>query len=106
MNHAPPSDGDQCNMPLAKARTSNWTKNASAALSSTVRRMWRKTLGRTPDADARLREAIDLLPEGVVFLDPDGRYILWNQQYAEIYNRSADLFRPGVKLEHTLRIGI
>jgi diguanylate cyclase (GGDEF)-like protein len=57
-------------------------------------------------ADVRLREAIDILPEGIVFLDPEGRYILWNQQYAAIYNRSADLFTPGAKLEDTLRIGI
>ncbi|MCW5695146.1 MAG: EAL domain-containing protein [Bauldia sp.] len=57
-------------------------------------------------AHERLREAIDILPEGVVFLDGEGRYILWNQQYAEIYQRSADLFRPGVRLEDTLRIGV
>lgn len=57
-------------------------------------------------AEQRLREAIDVLPEGIVFLDEEGRYILWNQQYAEIYARSADLLEPGVKLEDTLRIGI
>jgi diguanylate cyclase (GGDEF)-like protein/PAS domain S-box-containing protein len=57
-------------------------------------------------AHARLRAAIDILPEGVVFLDSEGRYILWNQQYADIYKRSADLFQPGVKLEDTLRIGV
>src|SRR5690554_5424465 len=57
-------------------------------------------------AHARLREAIDILPQGIVFLDAEGRYILWNQQYARIYSRSADLFKPGVKLADTLRIGI
>src|SRR6201997_884987 len=54
----------------------------------------------------RLREAIELLPQGIVFLDADGRYILWNKQYAEIYSRSADLFAPGARLEDTLRIGV
>ncbi|HLG80314.1 MAG TPA: EAL domain-containing protein [Bradyrhizobium sp.] len=54
----------------------------------------------------RLREAIELLPQGIVFLDAEGRYILWNKQYAEIYNRSADLFAPGTRLEDTLRIGV
>src|SRR3977135_200979 len=53
----------------------------------------------------RLREAIDILPQGIVFLDADGRYILWNKKYAEIYNRSSDLFKPGARLEDTLRIG-
>src|SRR6202043_3685046 len=57
-------------------------------------------------AHARLREAIDILPQGIVFLDPDGRYILWNQKYAEIYRRSADLFMPGARLRDTLRIGV
>jgi len=27
---------------------------------------------------------------GIVFLDAEGRYILWNKKYAEIYNRSSD----------------
>jgi PAS domain-containing protein len=27
----------------------------------------------------RLREAIDILPQGIVFLDAEGRYILWNK---------------------------
>jgi diguanylate cyclase (GGDEF)-like protein/PAS domain S-box-containing protein len=54
----------------------------------------------------RLREAIDILPQGIVFLDAEGRYILWNKKYAEIYGRSADLFQPGTKLEDTIRIGV
>jgi len=57
-------------------------------------------------AERRLREAIDILPQGIVFLDSDGRYILWNEQYADIYRRSADLFQPGVKFEDALRVGV
>jgi PAS domain-containing protein len=51
----------------------------------------------------RLREAIDILPEGIVFLDAEGRYILWNKKYAEIYSRSADLIEPGAPHAHTHR---
>ena len=54
----------------------------------------------------RLREAIDILPQGIVFLDADGRYILWNKKYSEIYTKSADLFQPGALLKDTLRIGV
>ncbi|MBI5320114.1 EAL domain-containing protein [Bradyrhizobium sp.] len=54
----------------------------------------------------RLREAIDILPQGIVFLDAEGRYILWNRKYAEIYNRSADLFKPGARLADTIRVGV
>lgn len=58
------------------------------------------------DATARLQAAIDAFPEGVVFLDAEGRYVHWNQRYAEIYHRSADLFAPGRPLAETLRIGV
>ncbi|VWX46520.1 Diguanylate cyclase [Novosphingobium sp. 9U] len=57
-------------------------------------------------AEQRLREAIDLLPEGVVFLDAEGRYILWNQQYAKIYAVSADLLERGGRFADTLRVGV
>ncbi len=54
----------------------------------------------------RLRQAIDILPQGIVFLDPEGRYVLWNKKYPEIYNKTADLFAHGARLEDTLRIGV
>ena len=57
-------------------------------------------------AHARLREALEMLPQGIVFLDAEGRYILWNEQYAKIYHRSADLFKVGARLADTLRIGV
>jgi PAS domain S-box-containing protein len=66
----------------------------------------RRAEQRAELAQNRLRNAIDSLPQGIVFLDSEGRYILWNKQYAEIYHRSADLFHPGVKLCDTLRIGV
>src|SRR5258708_8511979 len=54
----------------------------------------------------RLGAGIDILPQGIGFLDANGRYILWNKKYAEIYSRSADLFQPGARLEDTIRIGV
>jgi signal transduction histidine kinase/ActR/RegA family two-component response regulator len=54
----------------------------------------------------RLRAALDALPEGIVFLDADGRYVLWNRRYAEIYHRSADLFSTETRLADTLTIGV
>ncbi|HRN88284.1 MAG TPA: EAL domain-containing protein [Hyphomicrobium sp.] len=57
-------------------------------------------------ADARLRDALEILPQGIVFLDSEGRYVLWNEQYAKIYHRTADLFNVGVKLADTLRVGV
>ena len=57
-------------------------------------------------AEQRLREALDALPTGVVVLDSELRYVLWNKAYGEIYHRSADLFRVGRPLADTLRIGV
>ncbi|UPK35332.1 EAL domain-containing protein [Bradyrhizobium sp. 186] len=57
-------------------------------------------------AHERLRQAIDILPQGIVFLDAEGRYVLWNKSYAEIYSKTADLFEQGARLEDTLRIGV
>ncbi|QGM98757.1 putative bifunctional diguanylate cyclase/phosphodiesterase [Methylocystis parvus] len=66
-------------------------------------RNWARAAERKGDL---LRAAMDELPEGVVLLDPDGRYIHWNRSYAEIYARSADLFRIGVRMVDTLREGV
>ena len=80
------------------------------AAAAFLRRWDKDALERAEDdarrAERRLREALDVLPEGIVVLDHEGRYILWNKRYAEIYHRSADLFEPGRKLEETLRIGV
>jgi diguanylate cyclase (GGDEF)-like protein/PAS domain S-box-containing protein len=57
-------------------------------------------------AHERLVEAIDILPQGIVFLDAEGRYVLWNKKYAEIYRRSSDLFQRGARLQDTIRIGV
>ncbi|MGQ4273989.1 putative bifunctional diguanylate cyclase/phosphodiesterase [Terrihabitans sp. B22-R8] len=63
-------------------------------------------LAQARRAEERLREALEILPEGIVFLNSDGRYILWNQKYAEMYAGTADLFHEGARLEETLRIGV
>ena len=87
-----------------------WSRWARAILSGVRRRLAGEALVRA-EAEARaaegsLRAVLDALPEGVVFLDAEGRYVHWNAAYAEIYHRSADLFAPGARLMDTLRIGV
>jgi CheY-like chemotaxis protein/PAS domain-containing protein len=95
-----------------------WERMTAESFGGRLAALWRSVL-RAPARDAvaraqadaqlareRLRDAIEAIPEGVVFLDPEGRYILWNQRYAEIYHRSADLFRPGARLIDTLAEGV
>jgi signal transduction histidine kinase/ActR/RegA family two-component response regulator len=55
--------------------------------------------------ETRLREVIDALPGGVVLFDREGRYVLWNERYAEIHPQSADLFAVGRRLADALRAG-
>ena len=61
---------------------------------------------RAASAERRLKAVIDALPEGVVLLDQDRRYVLWNERYRQIYHRSADLFAIGVRLTHQFRLSL
>jgi signal transduction histidine kinase/ActR/RegA family two-component response regulator len=61
---------------------------------------------RAEQAEGRLAEVINLLPEGVVFLDAEGRFVLWNDRYAEFYHRTADLLKPGASIDEAMRAGI
>lgn len=57
-------------------------------------------------ADARLRAAIDALPDGFVMFDVEDRIILYNQTYRDMYSESADLIAPGASYEVGLREGV
>ena len=112
-------------MPVRNKRAPKQKAGVKRAPVSTIVKSSKKSAGKSADraltrmraeaqaatakaerAHERLREAIDMLPHGLVFLDSEGRYILWNKKYADIYKRSADLFKPGAKLTDTLRIGV
>lgn len=54
----------------------------------------------------RLKEAIEILPEGIVILDADNRYVAWNKKYAQIYHRAIDTIFVGGSLEEAVRIGL
>ncbi|KJC57243.1 diguanylate cyclase [Bradyrhizobium sp. LTSPM299] len=92
----------------ALPKLSGGSRRAAAEIGELVRQ---RAQAEAAIADARksnelLREAIDILPQGIVFLDPEGRYTLWNKKYSEIYKRSSDLFEYGARLEDTIRIGV
>jgi diguanylate cyclase (GGDEF)-like protein/PAS domain S-box-containing protein len=91
-----------------RAKSRDKARKASAEIGEIVRKRAEaeRAVADARRSHARLREAIDILPQGIVFLDEEGRYILWNKKYAEIYDATADLYRTGVKLEDTLRIGV
>src|ERR1700716_1086969 len=95
---------------LAKPRPklSGGGRSVSAEIGEIVRKRAEAeaAIAEARKSHERLREAVDIPPQGIVFLDADGRYILWNKKYSEIYNRSSDLFEPGARLQDTIRIGV
>jgi diguanylate cyclase (GGDEF)-like protein/PAS domain S-box-containing protein len=60
----------------------------------------------TRAAHTRLCEAIEMLPEAIVFMDPQDRLVLWNRKYAELYHEISDILTAGVSFEHILRTSI
>jgi CheY-like chemotaxis protein/PAS domain-containing protein len=101
----PPSESDGASRAVRRAAgpvASLWRR----ILERLARRAVSAADAQTKLARDRLHDAIEAIPEGVVFLDAEGRYILWNRRYAEIYHRSADLFRPGARLVDVLREGV
>ncbi|MBI3435528.1 MAG: EAL domain-containing protein [Proteobacteria bacterium] len=57
-------------------------------------------------AHARLRDAIEAVPAGVVLFDNEDRYVLWNSRYEELYSESRNMLRPGLRFEDRLRAAI
>lgn len=57
-------------------------------------------------ANLRLRDAIEAIPEGFVLLDAEGRFLLWNGRYEEMYAEIADQLEVGAHFETVLKTGI
>ena len=89
-------------------KLSNGSRRVSTEIGEIVRKRAEAevAIAEARKSHERLREAIDILPQGIVFLDAEGRYILWNKKYSEIYSRSSDQFKPGARLQDTIRIGV
>ncbi|WP_299479397.1 PAS domain S-box protein [uncultured Roseibium sp.] len=60
---------------------------------------------KVKQAETRLVDAIESLPDGFVLYDADDRLVLCNSKYKEFYSSSADLIQPGVKFEDIIRNG-
>jgi diguanylate cyclase (GGDEF)-like protein len=56
-------------------------------------------------ARATLDHAIESMSDGFVMWDADERLVTCNQQYRDIYRRSADFIRPGARFEDIIRGG-
>ena len=55
---------------------------------------------------AQLAEAFEMVPEGLVLLDAQGRYIRWNRKFAELYDTFADKIAVGNSFADSVRAGV
>jgi diguanylate cyclase (GGDEF)-like protein/PAS domain S-box-containing protein len=58
------------------------------------------------EANERLADAIEMLPEGVIIYGPDNRLVLWNKRYDELYPETADIRKAGARFEDIVRAGL
>ena len=57
-------------------------------------------------AHAQLVEAFEIVPEGLVLLDAEGRYIRWNRKFAELYDTASDKIAVGKSFADSIRTGV
>jgi PAS domain S-box-containing protein len=57
-------------------------------------------------AHTRLREAFDVVPEGLALFDAQDRYVMWNKRCAELYERVPSAIQVGTHFEDELRAGL
>ncbi|MCK1288962.1 EAL domain-containing protein [Bradyrhizobium sp. 44] len=57
-------------------------------------------------AHAHLKEALDVVPEGLAVFDKEDRLVLWNRQYADFYSATNHALAEGVRFEEILRAGL
>ena len=58
---------------------------------------------KTADTEALLRDALDVVYDGVVIFDRDDRLVMCNERYREIYAPIADRLVPGTPCEDLYR---
>jgi diguanylate cyclase (GGDEF)-like protein len=57
-------------------------------------------------AHARLLEAFKVVPEGLVLLDAEGRYVLFNKKFLELYDTAVDRITVGGSFADSVRAGV
>src|SRR5258708_39622667 len=57
-------------------------------------------------AHGRLREAFDVVPEGLALFDADDRYVLWIRRYAELYSLDRKVIEEVQRFEYVPRAGL
>jgi methyl-accepting chemotaxis protein len=92
---------------LARAFQYGWPFATGISLIVVVCVLWH--LGRLGRLNGQLQTAFNNMPAGLCMWTQDGRLLLCNERYLQMYNLSRELVRPGATLrdllEHRNRIG-
>ena len=67
-------------------------------------RQAKEALDRASKAEARLKDAIETVPEGFALFDSQDRLIAVNEKYRQIYHSIADSIAPGIRFEEIIRL--
>ncbi|MGZ9099550.1 MAG: ATP-binding protein [Brevundimonas sp.] len=66
---------------------------------------WMGWIARS-NAQGHIREAIDAMPDGLAFFDPDDRLVLWNHRYAEVNPELSSNLAAGMTFREIIQIGL
>lgn len=64
----------------------------------------RAALRRVAASDARFRDGIEAMADGLQLWDADRRLVAWNARYLELYPMARDILRPGLAQEEFVRL--
>ncbi len=62
----------------------------------------RRAAARIEESEARLRDGLDAMGEGVALWDSDDRLIMWNRRYLELLPHAAPFLRAGMTLRRVI----
>ena len=57
------------------------------------------------DSEAKLQAALSNMSQGLLMLDAEGKFVLYNSRFTEIFKIPPDLFPPGISLPEALVLG-
>ena len=83
-----------------------WITGVIGALMITAAAVGAFFYGSRMTAMARVREAIDTMPDGLAFYDADDRLMLWNARYGEVNRELGSILRPGMMFRELLEVGL
>lgn len=100
--------GTLCAIDLVPRRLSHDERKLLTDLAATIVELLelQSAAKKAIDAENRLLDAVNTIPDGFALYDKNDRLLLCNEHYTRIYDKTADLMVPGVHFEEIIRKGV